>query len=345
MLNIRIKVITMDVESHSQLPSAVPAITGVSDSELNPIPNNGTTDDTVLTLSGIGTVDTGVIIADNNMPIALALVKEDGTWVKSVAALEGRHSYTIRFSDEAWVVTVLVAAVAPTITHVRDSKGEVVEGGSTVDTAVILEGTAVDDQQVEILDKAQILATVTATDGHWRIYLSPLAFKGYSLKARGLYGSLPESGVRTFSVIYAAEDFETGTLGVIPANTAREFPSMFVTPQDKDASLITNSVAAPIVTDKAISFADDSSVRFDLKSAVNKITFGAFAKASDFNVEIPYLACLDERGEPIFESKLKFSAEFAAWQEVVSPGRRIKSLVITVNPGTDWLYVDNFTFA
>ena len=334
----------MDVETHSNLPSVDPAITGIVNSDNQPIPNNGTTVDTVLTLSGIGTADTGVIIADNQTPIALALVNENGEWVKSVAALEGRHSYTIRFSDEAWVVTVVVAA-APSISSVLDSQGEVVDGGSTFDTIVTLEGTAAIDQQVEILDRAQVLATVKATGGHWTVELPALSVKGYSLKARGLYGSIPESGVRTFSVIYEGEDFETGTLGAIPANIAVEFPSMFVTSIDKDASLIADSVAAPIVTEKAISFADDSSIRFELKSPVNKITFGAFAKASDFNVEIPYLACIDERGDLIVERKLEFGSDFAAWQDIVSPDRRIKTLVVTVNPGTDWLYVDNFTFA
>ncbi|MCQ2998041.1 hypothetical protein NLO95_28390 [Pseudomonas syringae] len=132
------------------------------------------------------------------------------------------------------------------------------------------------------MDRAELLATATATDGHWTVDLSSLAFKGYSLQARGLYGGLPESLVRAFSVIYAGEDFETGTLGVIPANTPQEFPSMFVTPKDKDASLVINSDAAPIVTEKTVSFADDSSVRFDLKSPVKKITFGVFAKASNF---------------------------------------------------------------
>ncbi|MCQ3034434.1 hypothetical protein NLO88_27605 [Pseudomonas syringae] len=97
-----------------------------------------------------------------------------------------------------------------------------------------------------------------------------------------MYGSLPESVVGTFNVIYAERDFDTGALGVIPANTPQEFPSMFVTSTDKDASLIADSVVAPIVTDKAVSFADDSSVRFELKSPVKKITFGVFAKASNF---------------------------------------------------------------
>lgn len=340
-----LKVIVMDVESHSNFPSAVPAITGVVDSENNPIPNNGTTEDTVLTLSGTGTADTGVIIADNHTPIALALVNADGTWVKSVTAAPGRHSYTIRFSDEAWVVTVVVAVVAPIITRVRDSQGDIADGSSTFDTRVTVEGTAAVDQQVEILDRAEVLASVVATGGHWTVDLSSLTFKAYSLKARGLYGSIPESGVRTFSVIHGVEDFESGTLGVIPANTSREFPAMFVTPIDKDAGLIADSVAAPIVTDKAISFADDSSVRFDLKTPVNKITFGAFAKAGGFDVEIPYLACLDEKDALIVERKLEFGSDFAAWQEVVSTDRRIKTLVVTVSPGTDWLYVDNFTFA
>lgn len=120
---------------------------------------------------------------------------------------------------------------------------------------------------------------------------------------------------------------------------------MFVTSKDKDADLIANSAAAPFVTEQAVSLADDSSLRFDLKSPVNKISFGVYAKASGFDVAMPYLACFDERDALIFERKLEFGSEFAAWQSVESADRRIKSLVVTVNLGTDWLYVDNFTFA
>ncbi|PHN31624.1 hypothetical protein [Pseudomonas sp. ICMP 561] len=328
---------------HTHETSAVPAITGVVDSEDHPIPNNGTTEDTVLTLLGVGTVNIGVIIADNDTPIALALVNENGEWMKSVAAQEGRHSYTVRFSDDAWVVTVVMAAQAPTIISVRDSQGEVVDGGSTFDQRVTLEGTAAADQWVEILDRAEIIASVLATGGRWAVDLPLLAFKGYSLKARGLYGSIPESDVRAFNVIYRGEDFETGALGAIPANIALEFPAMFVTP-NKDASLIDDSVAAPFVTGKAISIAEDSVVRFDLKSPVNKITFGAFAMADGFGVEPPYLSCFDESQALIFERKLYFGEDYAVWDEVVSPDRRITSLVLTVHVRTTAFHVDNFSF-
>jgi hypothetical protein len=334
----------MDAESSFNKPLAIPAITGVVDSENNPIPSNGSTEDTVLTLSGTGEADTAVIIADNHTPVALALVKEGGTWVKSIAVLEGRHSYTIGSFDEAWVVTV-VAAAAPTLTSVRDSKGEVDNGGSTYDTAVTLEGRAATDRQVEILDRAQVLATVVATGGTWTVDLSSLAFRGYSIKARGLYGSIPESAVRTFSVIYSREDFETGTLGVIPADTDRDFPAMIVTPVGKDASLIMDSVAAPFVTGQAISFADESSVRFVLRSPVNKVTFGAFARASIPGLVPPVLACFDEQEQLIFERKLDFGFDYAAWHDAVSTERKIKVMVFTVNQGTAAFVVDNFTFA
>jgi len=46
LLDIRLTVIAMDVELHPKPPAAVPTITGVVDSEHNPIPNNGRTDDT-----------------------------------------------------------------------------------------------------------------------------------------------------------------------------------------------------------------------------------------------------------------------------------------------------------
>lgn len=335
----------MDIEPGSNKPLAAPAITGVVDSEGKPIPNNGTTGDNVLTLSGTGTADIAVIIADNNEPIALAQVNERGEWVKSVVALSGRHSYTLRFSDEAWVVTVVIADVAPTITSLRDSKGAVANGGSTFDTTVTVEGRAATDQQVEVLDKAEVLGTVTATGGDWAITLSSLAFKGYSLKARGLYGSIPESDVRTFSVIYTGEDFETGTVGVIPANTTREFPAMMVMPVGKDANLVIDSIAAPFVTGQAISLADESGVRFVLKSPVNKLSFGAYASSSISGIVPPILACFDEQDVLIFERKLDFGFDFAAWHDVVSSARKIKAIEFTVNLGTSAFLVDNFTFS
>jgi len=231
---------------------------------------------------------------------------------------------------------------APTIDSVHDSQHEVDEGRSTYDTTVTVEGNAGGNERVEILDKAELLSTVPATDDQWEVTLPSLAFKTYSIKARGIHGS-PESRVRTFSVIYRGEDFETGTLGVIPGDVALEFPTMFVTPS-KDASLIDDSVATPFVTEKAISFAEDSSVRFDLKSPVNKITFGAFAMADGFGVEPPYLSCFDESQALIFERKLDFGLDYAAWHDVVSSDRRIKTLVITVSVRTSAFHVDNFTF-
>jgi len=237
-------------QSRSGKPFGLPAITGVVDSKGKPIPHNGTTEDTVLTLSGIGVTDTVVIIEDNNTPVALARVDENEEWMASVAVLPGRHSYTVAQS-QAWVITVIVAG----------------------------------------------------------------------------------------------EDFETGAVGVIPANTAREFPAMFVTPKDKDASLIIDSIGAPFVTGKAISFADQSSAHFLFKSPVNKVTFGAFAMASAPDVVPPILSCFDEQGGLIFERKLDFGFDFSAWHAAVSPDRKIKAIELTVNPGTSAFVVDNFTFA
>lgn len=244
----------MDRQSHSNINVVVPAITGVVDSNGKPIPHNGTTEDNVLTLSGTGTPNTAVIIADNNTAIALAPANAGGEWVKSVAAAEGRHSYTVADESPAWDVTVVV-------------------------------------------------------------------------------------------VIHTKEDFETGLLGIIPVNTAREFPAMVVTPLDKDASLIIHSIAPPFVTGQAVSIADDSTVRFVLKSPVNTVTFGAFASADVPGIEPPTLACFDDQDALIIERKLDFGFDYAAWHEADSPDRRIKTLELTANPGTSAFIVDNFTFS
>ncbi|MCD5981165.1 hypothetical protein [Pseudomonas quasicaspiana] len=73
--------------------------------------------------------------------------------------------------------------------------------------------------------------------------------------------------------------------------------------------MIDDSVAAPFVTGKAISIVEGSAVRLDLKSPVN------------------------------------FGEDYAVWDEVVSPDRRIKSLVLTVHVRTTAFHVDSFSFS
>ncbi|NII54130.1 Ig-like domain-containing protein [Luteibacter sp. SG786] len=90
-----------------------------------------------------------------------------------------------------------VPAIVPNITGVRDSDGNAVaNGGSTTDTTLTLSGTAQPNQQVQILDGATSKGNATVNgSGAWSLTLSGLAVGAHNFKARGLYGSNPESAV------------------------------------------------------------------------------------------------------------------------------------------------------
>ena len=105
--------------------------------------------------------------------------------------------------SDAWRFNV-VLATAPTISSIKDALGvEIPPNGTTFSTRVTLTGTAAVGQQVQIIDETTVLGTATATGGTWSHTVSSLTFYTYSVKARGLYGSNPESEVRRFTVAEA----------------------------------------------------------------------------------------------------------------------------------------------
>lgn len=90
------------------------------------------------------------------------------------------RTYTVRTVED----------VKPAITSVKDSKGvDIPNGASTVDTAVILRGTATKDQQVEIFDDAtsKELATVDS-NGAWTHMVAGLEVAAHSFTAKAKYG-------------------------------------------------------------------------------------------------------------------------------------------------------------
>jgi hypothetical protein len=92
-------------------------------------------------------------------------------------------------------------SAGPSITSVTDSKGQVANGATTFDTSITLAGKASPSQQVQILDgtTSKGNATVNA-NGDWTLVLTGLSVASHSITAKGLYGSNPVSGARTFTV-------------------------------------------------------------------------------------------------------------------------------------------------
>ncbi|HEX8596788.1 MAG TPA: hypothetical protein VF682_26430 [Pseudomonas sp.] len=168
--------------------AAVPIIARVTDSKNTPIPNPGTTQDTALTLSGTATANVVLVLSDDLSIIGTTSVTTAGTWEKSVTAAVGRHSYTAReqggVESQAWVITVVNAAVKPVIVSVADSKGVAIPpNGNTSDTSVTLAGTAEPNSTVEIDDGTTSWGTAPAPGGTWTKALAGLQLGPHSMTA------------------------------------------------------------------------------------------------------------------------------------------------------------------
>ena len=196
------------IRSLTVLASAVPTIDSIKDSSGTEIPAGGTTSSTSVTLSGTAAASQQVQILDNGVDKGTAQVNGSNAWTWPLNGLGfgTNHSITAKglygsepVSDPR-TFNVAVATV-PTITSVRDSRGEVVNGGSTTDTAVSLLGKAAASEQVQILDNGSDKTRATAnTSGDWNASLAGLGLGGHSITAKGLYGSNPTSTARTFTV-------------------------------------------------------------------------------------------------------------------------------------------------
>jgi hypothetical protein len=189
--------------------ATVPTITNVTDS-LGEVANNGTSFDTTVTLKGKAAANQKVQILDGTTSKGEATVNASGDWTLQLTGLSvASHSITAKGLygsnpvSSARIFSV-AAATAPIITNVTDSKGEVANNGTTIDTTVTLKGKAAANQKVQILDgtTSKGEATVNAS-GDWTLQLTGLSLASHSITAKGLYGSNPVSAARKFTVVVA----------------------------------------------------------------------------------------------------------------------------------------------
>ena len=108
-----------------QEAKADPAVTNVVDSRGDPVSNGGITEDTVLTLSGIGRANSVVYIYDSGVLLTTASVTTNGTWRFIDTVALGRHEFTVRdeisgVDSPSWVITVVAVELdlqKPTVTQ------------------------------------------------------------------------------------------------------------------------------------------------------------------------------------------------------------------------------------
>ncbi|MDU8362609.1 hypothetical protein [Pseudomonas syringae group sp. J309-1] len=208
--------------------TVVPEIIRVVDGSGSEISNGGTTEDgSTISVYGTALPNQQVELFDYTSPVGTAPVDLNGDWMFQAPQV-GAKTYSITakgvygsfpVSPLAWVFTVEAASPSVAITNVRDSEGNEIEpGGTTSSTSLILTGTAMAGQAVQIYDGETLLRTETAGGGIWTCSLPPLTGKEYRFKARGLYGNNPESSVWRVTIVVRSgfEDFEAEIPRVIP---------------------------------------------------------------------------------------------------------------------------------
>ncbi|MCL5227042.1 Ig-like domain-containing protein, partial [Pseudomonas sp. In614] len=157
-------------------------------------------------------------LADGSQIRVLAAVNFDGVANETTAVKFPVRTYTVK----------AVALENPIITSVKGSPSnvEIPNDGTTVETSVILTGTASKSQKVQILDgtTSKGEATANATTGIWTLTVSSLTVAAHSFTAKALYGSGATSAARMLTVTAVVTPTITSVKGSpsgveIPDNT------------------------------------------------------------------------------------------------------------------------------
>jgi hypothetical protein len=215
-----------------------PVIGSVIDSKGVAIPQNGLTVDSSVKVSGTATPNLDILIYNNGVSTGgRATADAQGKWERDLVGLaQGDCNLTAVAQYGSNPVSVIwkiivTPMVTPTITSIKDSKGdEIPHGGITVDTRVILTGTASKGQKVDVREGTDSRGQppADATTGIWTLDVSGLGLGASSFTARGKYGGESESAAWSFKVLKAvsgSENWELVPLGIIPYNLPRKLPS------------------------------------------------------------------------------------------------------------------------
>ena len=167
-----------------------------------PVADNGTTNDTTLTIDGTAELGSTVTVYDTDGTTVVGTgVATGGAGPITTSALsEGAHTLTLRATDAAgnqsaastaFHVTIdTLAPVAPVIDSVTDNvepvTGAVADNGSSNDTTLTVAGTAEAGSTVTLYDTdgTTVLGTGVATGGAFSITTSVLGEGAHTLTAR-----------------------------------------------------------------------------------------------------------------------------------------------------------------
>lgn len=186
-----------------------PLITSVKDAHNNEVSEAGLTYDKRVTIHGTATRGEKVDVKINGDSKGQVDVIPPGIWEFPTQDLPpGQQRITVEALYDADPVVSpprtfkVGVAIAPEITGVTDVRGTVAHNGTTYETSVTVAVKADPDQSVQLYDGDATIGSPISLNaaGTGTLQLTNLDRKAYSLKARNLYGSGLESGIRKFTV-------------------------------------------------------------------------------------------------------------------------------------------------
>ncbi|HEY0287845.1 MAG TPA: hypothetical protein VGC62_12675 [Pseudomonas sp.] len=201
-------VLALQVSGSSTLKPAT--ITSIKDSNGSEIPNNGSTTDTQVVITGTAQASKTVEIYDGSNLLNTVSANASEVWTLTVNnlsvashAIKARGVYGDLVESPVRTFTVTAASTRPSITSIKDSTGlEIPDNGSTADTSVVVTGKAQANQTVEIFDDLTSKGTQLTNESEvWSLTLTNLSVAAHSIKAKALYGDGAESAVRKLTVI------------------------------------------------------------------------------------------------------------------------------------------------
>ncbi|OOG11112.1 Ig-like domain-containing protein [Pseudomonas sp. C9] len=219
----------------------VPTLTNVKDASGKEIPEAGTTTSTTLKLTGKASNGQRVEIYEGTgtgkVPMGEATADPTtGVWERTITVAVGaRRLYALSLYHRDTVYSnvrllTVVATVAPTITTVKGSPSndEIADGSNTIETSVVLTGTASRGEKVEVFDgtvsKGQ--PSTDPTTGIWTLTVSGLAVAAHRFTAKALYSSGQVSAARTLTVVAVM----VPTLTSVQDASGKEIPEAGTTP-------------------------------------------------------------------------------------------------------------------
>ncbi len=214
-----------------------------------PVPDGGSTDDKLPTISGQGEAGAKVTVYDNGVVIGTATVDASGQWsmepTKELA--EGAHAITVKQTDKAGNVSVesdvthfTVDSIAPALTssifyydNVGEKQGQFGSGTTTDDRTPTLFGSLMGGldagDQVVVYDGSTLLGTAFVSGNDWRFDLPEALLDGtyheFSVRVRdaaGNEGTAASLALNVALAIGVTEQTTTDTTPIIAGTISAE---------------------------------------------------------------------------------------------------------------------------